>query len=280
MLLYIFTDEIGFIYDLRATAYHHRNSRRWICRPILATVHVFRFVNPFDEIQMVVAGNSVVAHVSTKGWGQLEHIVWKDFRDHNESKAVKAKAVKPVGTYVSNPPYIHRMFGVGNIVRMLDWSGEIRRWNPQTNEWPIEWAAKIADEDTHKVIPTSIISTDCGRFIINFGHREIFIFDTVQRAVCLSAIKTPVHGNVFNVIYRRCYSDADLVINYFARTYYCNQGNESDQGNEKYPECLVGLIGQFFSFEWVHLVSTNSVHWRINLAQVFAKTVVLGKDEK
>ena len=279
--LYIFANVTGFIYDLSGQPGTSNITIDGSVYPYHGLVYLFEFPH-HSLVQMVVVGDSVYVSMM----GQLKW-VWTNFRDTKSG-------VEWIRTPKTASCVCSCLFVVGTgILRIFDRSGIIHDLNPKTDQdkivaglWgPMTRICRIGHQE-RQVMPAATIATHCGRYIISFGQPDIFIFDTVKRTICLSAISAPRPdgpvGNAFDAYktfaaYQRYYSDEQIITQHFVDgivdSIYSIGGADGNH-NQVCPRCLVALIAQYVVFEWVQFISRNFQHWRINLTQVFKKTVV------
>ena len=154
--------------------------------------------------------------------------------------------------------------------------------NNNTNNNDINWC-KLQSIYGNKVLSSSVIFTDCSRYIITFGavtptfKQLIFVYDIKKHITLPSALLCPgiVNKNdpvQFSAVYMHCFAQDACIINGYINNCYLDN---SFQSLQYIPAALTALLCKFYMFEFVHLIS-NSIHplngaehYKINLDAVF-----------
>ena len=287
--MYLFGDVIAFIYDLSILS-AGAGELQWDAWMNQFTwdgwITLFNF-KYCREIQMIAIGNSL--HILSAGnpiapftSRRIVHTIWHDFRNQFSTN------VKNIAfMYEYHYGYLFYLFPVGNsdlgmlmtkMVNMTD--AAIQRWNGKTEQWnedPVcmwSWKEQERRIRQNQSSALSTVATDDGRFIIWFGSSAgIMIFDSLKHSISLSTIKIPqsLNRTKYRAVYQKYHTDEWVVTTGFVRRNTRTSKNNND--SYYYPGCLVALIRQFFTLEYVHLIS-NARDYRIHLDEVLNETVV------
>lgn len=139
----------------------------------------------------------------------------------------------------------------------------------------------------NKVQSTSVICTDCSRYIITFGavlttfKRLIFVYDTEKHISLPGSLLCPKHpifsvknqpDNIcaqFSAVYLHDFNQDARIVSIFTAD-VC-----SKYSLQYIPKALTALICKFYMLEYVHLICRTEnapnceIHYKINLDAVF-----------